>query len=94
MAETAAVRKMESPAQEAPTETWAHVLSLNCDLTVDLPLPGFKLADLLQLEKRTVIDSHWRAGEDVPLRVNGELIAWGEFEVASNQLAVRITELA
>jgi hypothetical protein len=28
------------------------------------------------------------------LKVNGELIAWCEFEVLGNKLAVRLTELA
>jgi hypothetical protein len=29
----------------------------------------------------------------VPLQMNGELLAWCEFEVIENRLAVRITEL-
>jgi hypothetical protein len=31
---------------------------------------------------------------DVPLRVNGILIGWGELEAAGARLAVRVTELA
>jgi flagellar motor switch protein FliN/FliY len=75
-------------------DKWAHVRDLPCKLTVDLPLPGFRVMDLLALAPRSVIDTHWPVGNDVPLRVNGELLAWCEFEVVENRLAVRLTELA
>lgn len=75
-------------------DKWAHVRDLPCKLTVDLPLPGFRVMDLLALGARSVIDTHWPVGNDVPLRVNGELLAWCEFEVVENRLAVRLTELA
>jgi len=69
-------------------------MGLSCSLVVEFPLPGFTVGDLLRLQKRSVIDSHWHIGTDVPLRVNGELVAYGEFEVVGSQLAVRVTELA
>lgn len=73
---------------------WRPVLGLPCELTVDLPLPGFKIADLLQLRPGSVINARWRLGQDVPLRLNGTLVGWIEFEVAGDSLAVRMTELA
>jgi len=73
---------------------WVPVLRLPCELIVDLPLPGFTVADFLQLRTGSVINAHWRLGLDVPLRLNGMLIAAGEFEVVGNGLAVRLTELA
>jgi flagellar motor switch protein FliN/FliY len=73
---------------------WKPVLGLHCELTVDLPLPGFKVADLLTLRPGSVIDARWRVGQDVPLRLNGTLIAWIEFELVGDRLAVRVTELA
>lgn len=76
------------------SEAWTHALELPCQFTVDLPLPGFRVGDVLRLQRQSVISSHWQVGTDVPLRVNGELIATGEFEVVSNHLAVRLTELA
>jgi len=75
------------------SEAWAQALTLQCSLTVDMPLPGFTVRDALELQKNAVVDSHWRVGTDVPLRVNGRLIACGEFEVVGNRLAVRVTEL-
>ena len=75
------------------SEAWAQALTLSCQLTLDMPLPGFRIVDLLRLQPRSVINSHWRVGTDVPLRVNGKLIACGEFEVVGDHLAVRLTEL-
>jgi flagellar motor switch/type III secretory pathway protein FliN len=84
----------EPASREADEDQrWSRVLGLPCELTVDLPLPGFKVADFLKLRPASVIDAHWRLGHDVPLRLNGTLIGWIEFEVVGNNLAVRLTEL-
>jgi flagellar motor switch/type III secretory pathway protein FliN len=94
MPESAAVLKKEPQAVDtASTQNWLHALELQCALTVEIPLPGFTVRDLSNLQPQAVIPSQWHVGEDVPLRINGQLIAWSEFEVARNQLAVRITEL-
>lgn len=73
---------------------WRPVLGLPCELIVDLPLPGFTISDLLRLRTGSVLHAHWRAGRDVPLRLNGMLIGWSEFEVVGENLAVRLTEVA
>ena len=83
----------QAHAAKVNSEGWARALTLQCSLTVDMPLPGFTVRDALELQKNAVVDSHWRVGTDVPLRVNGRLIACGEFEVVGNRLAVRVTEL-
>jgi len=75
-------------------DPWVHVERLLCQFTVELPLPGFRVADLLQLRPGSVIASRWQVGNDVPLRINGALIGWSEFEVVGSRLAVRLTELA
>ncbi len=81
-------------AEGHPDVRWEPVLDLGCDLTVELALPEFKIADLLQLQKGSVINAHWRVGQDVPLHLNAALIGWIEFEVVAGHLAVRLTELA
>jgi flagellar motor switch/type III secretory pathway protein FliN len=73
---------------------WRPVLDLPCQLTVDLPLPHFKVADFLGLRPGSVVGTNWRLAHDIPLRVNGTLIGWAEFEGARSRLAVRVTELA
>jgi len=92
MAETATAVQLESQSS-VPSDAWAQALKLTCQLTVDMPLPEFKVADILRLKPNSVVNSHWRLGSDVPARVNGKLIAHGEFEVVGNHLALRLTEL-
>ena len=74
-------------------DKWAHVQEMACDLSVELAVPGFRVRDMIRLGKGMVLDSHWPVGNDVPLRMNGKLLAWCEFEVIENRLAVRVTEL-
>jgi flagellar motor switch/type III secretory pathway protein FliN len=85
----------EASGGEAGDEArWGPVLGLPCELMAELPVPDFKIADLLMLRSGSLINVHWRAGHDVPLRLNGTLIGWSELEVLGNHLAVRLTELA
>jgi len=79
-----------SPAR---TEAWNEALWLPCQLQVDLVVPGFTIGDLLNLEPETIIDSLWKQHADVPLRVNGMIIGYAEFEVMGAKSAVRVTEL-
>jgi len=80
--------------EPASADPWARVENLPCLLTVEIPVPGFTVADLVRLVRGRIIATRWTVGQDVPLRVNGQLIAWSEFEVVQNHLAVRLTELA
>ncbi|MBZ5706037.1 MAG: FliM/FliN family flagellar motor switch protein [Acidobacteriia bacterium] len=93
MPETATEKKTETSGN-GETEAWRQVQDLPCELTLDLPLPGFKVRDLLRLDAGSVLDSGWKVGADLPLRVNGTLIAWSEFEVVAERLAARVTEVA
>ncbi len=93
MPETAAVTQLESSLVD-DSAAWARVRKLACDLTVDLSLPEIRVCDLMRMQSGWIIDSQWEVSADVPLLINGVLIAWGEFEVVAGRLAVRITELA
>ncbi|HTZ82417.1 MAG TPA: FliM/FliN family flagellar motor C-terminal domain-containing protein [Candidatus Acidoferrales bacterium] len=85
-----------SKEQEAQVEEprWQRAMNLPCEVAVDLPLPKFRVSDFLALRPGSVVSTSWRLALDVPLRVNGVLIGWGELEGASNRLAVRLMELA
>jgi flagellar motor switch protein FliN/FliY len=87
---SAAAAKSEVGASDA----WTRVDSLPCLLTIEISVPGFTVGDLVKLEPGRIIATHWTVGQDVPLRINDALIAWSEFEVVQNRLAVRLTELA
>jgi len=69
----------------------AAKLSLQLDLRV--PLPSFRVQNLLALEKGQVIESAWPHTEDLPLWSGGVHLVWTEFEVVDQKLAVRITRL-
>lgn len=66
-------------------------LRLQLDLCV--PLPSFRVQNLLALEKGQVIESAWPHTEDLPLWSGGVHLVWTEFEVVDQKLAVRVTRL-
>src|SRR5271168_4086246 len=81
-------KKTENPSKDnegknkpstSEESRWRPVLGLPCQLTVDLPLLGCKVADFLALRPGSVLGTNWRLAQDVPLRINGTLIAWAEF---------------
>jgi flagellar motor switch/type III secretory pathway protein FliN len=73
---------------------WQPFLVLPCQLVVEIPFPGFRVADFLALRIGSVVETRWSLARDLPLRVNGILIAWGELEGGANSMTLRLTELA
>jgi len=67
---------------------------LPCRLTLQIPVSEFTLGDLLRLQTGSVVSTAVRSTEELPLSVNGQLIAWIQFEMIGERLAARITELA
>jgi len=78
----------------APTrEIWPEALELPCELCVALDVPHFTIRDLLSLSVNSLVDSRRREGAHVPVRVNGIMVGWAEFDVIDGKLAVRLTEM-
>jgi flagellar motor switch protein FliN/FliY len=69
------------------------VLELPCHLQVELAVPGFTIRDLLSLEVDSIVDTQRREGAHVPVKANGIMVAWAEFDVMEDRLAVRLTEI-
>jgi len=67
---------------------------LPMNLTVEIPVPNFTVGDLVGLKPGSIVKTLFQSTSDVPVRVNGKLIAWAKFEIAGENLASRITELA
>ncbi len=67
---------------------------LPCTLALDLPIVNFTVADLLSLVRGTIVETAYHQSSDLPLRVNGQLVGWTEFEVVGERLAVRLTDLS
>ena len=86
--------RRDAQASHTRPRDWGTLAELPCELTLELPLPAFTVRDLLRLQAQSVVDTKWGQTTDIPLRANGELIAWTEFEVVGEKLAVRLTELA
>lgn len=69
------------------------VLRIPIEVDVSVPIRNFRARNLLALERGQVIESLWQRGEDMPLAAPGVQLAWTEFEVIDQKLAVRITRL-
>lgn len=67
---------------------------LPCTLALDIPVVKFTVADLLGLESGSIVETAYHQSSDLPLRVNGQLVGWTEFEVVGERLAVRLTDLS
>ncbi|HEV2398283.1 MAG TPA: FliM/FliN family flagellar motor C-terminal domain-containing protein [Candidatus Sulfotelmatobacter sp.] len=81
----------ESLGEEA---RWQPLMQLPCRLTVDISMPNFRVESLLAMQPGSVLNTGWGVTRDIPLKINGVLIAWGELEGSGSRLTVRITELA
>ena len=79
------------PVAQDPMEEFSW---LPCQLSVEIPVARFTVGDLLNLKKGSIVETACHHASDVPLRANGLLIGWTEFEVIGTHLTVRITELA
>jgi flagellar motor switch/type III secretory pathway protein FliN len=81
----------EKPVERDPAEflPW-----LPCTLALDLPVVKFTVRDLLHLTKGSIVETAYHQSSDLPLRVNGQLVGWTEFEVVGERLAVRLTDLS
>jgi flagellar motor switch/type III secretory pathway protein FliN len=67
---------------------------LPCTLALDLPVVNFTVGHLLSLTKGSIVETAYHQSSDLPLRVNGQLVGWTEFEVVGERLAVRLTDLS
>lgn len=87
------------PVAETAPEPEEHQLlkgastRLPVELDVAVPVAHFRVRHLLALAPGQVVPSQWNHSGDVPLAAGAVQLAWSEFEVMDNQLAVRITRL-
>lgn len=95
-AASAKVAEKNGSVKDAESEDlrWQPFLELPCRLTIDLSVPALTVGIFLGLRPGSIVGAQWGVARDVPVRVNGILIGWGEMEGAGNRMAVRLTELA
>src|SRR5579871_5556536 len=83
-----AVQRVAPSPQKVELEAaWEEAMWLPCQLTVELLVPAFTVGDLLRMDVETIVDCQWRQNADVPLRVNGLVIGFAEFEVIGEKSA-------
>jgi flagellar motor switch/type III secretory pathway protein FliN len=85
--------KDASRAARKPYSEGSTLAGLPMQLDVTIPVPSFRVQDLLALEKGAVLESRWPHAEDVPVWCGGVQLVWTEFEVVDQKLAVRVTRL-
>jgi len=82
-----------STTSDSEENSWESVSGLPCHLSVALPVTGFKVRNLLELEIETVVDTRCNTNNPVPVWVNAVRIGEAEFDVLGTRLAIRINEL-
>ena len=70
-----------------------RIALLPVQLDVRVPVPDFRISDLLSLQVGRVVQSEWPSSNDVPLSCGDTQLVWTEFEVVDQTLAVRVTRL-
>lgn len=83
----------KGPPKKA-ADLWPEIVSVSCEISVDLPVTSLTVGALYRLTVNSIVETSHPDGANVPVKLNGQLIAWGEFYVVGDQLAVRISELA
>lgn len=73
---------------------WLLISRLPLRLTARIPLPSFRVKNLVALKAGDIIKSTWASSDDVPLRIGDVQLSWSEFEVVEDRMAVRLTRLA
>ena len=73
---------------------WPLLAQIPMLLTAGVPLPKFRVRDLLALKAGQTIESVASVSEDVPLMIGAVQLGWIEFEVVEMRMAVRLTRLA
>jgi flagellar motor switch protein FliN/FliY len=88
------VRSEDELGQLPPEELDTRLDRLPMRLDGIVNVHSFRVQDLLSMEKGTIVETVHEHTQDVPVCCGGALLAWAEFEVLDQRLAVRITRLA
>lgn len=73
---------------------WEMLAQLRVVLRAGVPLDRFKVQDLLALKEGQVLKTAASSTEDVSVTIGKMQLAWSEFEVVEQRMALRLTRLA
>lgn len=82
-----------NPEKELSWMDYSGILDMEVEFIADLGETELNVAEILQLEKGSIIDLKKPAGESVESYVNGRIIGKGEVMVYEKNLAIRINEV-
>lgn len=82
-----------TPALPGVSDPFAGFMHIPAPLTVEVPVIALTVRDLFRLEKGSIVTTSQPAGANVPVHIAKALVAWGEFQVFGDKLAVRLAEL-
>lgn len=81
-------------AKATAPDPLARAYDLPCRLVLEVPVVDFNVGALMHLEPGTIVRTAAQHNEDLSLKVNGQLVGVGEFDVVGDRLAVRLTGMA
>ena len=82
-----------NPDQELSWMDYSGLLDMEVEFIADLGETELSVAEVLKLEKGSIIDLKKPAGESVESYVNGRILGKGEVMVYEKNLAIRINEI-
>ncbi len=88
------VRSEDEMGELPPEELDTRLDRLPMRLDVMVKVHSFRVQDLLSMEKGTIVETVHEHTQDLPVCCGASLLAWAEFEVLDQRLAVRMTRLA
>jgi len=94
MVESKSAKGSEVAVRQQELDPCEFLPWLPCTLALDIPVVRFSVRDLLRLSCGSIVETAYHQSSDLPLRVNGQLVGWTEFEVVGERLAVRLTDLS
>jgi len=81
------------PQKELSWMDYSGILDMEVEFVADLGETELSVAEVLKLEKGSIIDLNKPAGESVESYVNGRILGKGEVMVYEKNLAIRINEV-
>ena len=82
-----------NPDEELAWMNYSGLLDMEVEFIADLGETQLNVAEILKLEKGSIIDLKKPAGESVESYVNGRILGKGEVMVYEKNLAIRINEI-
>ena len=73
-------------------DPWSALLDVSALVTVEVPIESLTVRELFRLERGSILAALQPVASNVPVLLCNRLVAWGEFQVAGERLAVRLAE--